>query len=388
VEILTQVEADVDQPWSAQERRRVARLCVALTGDPTAAEDLAQETLLQAWRIRDRLVDPSGQGPWLDAIARHVCRRWRSRQARLAGHEVVTDRPADHAGAAPVLRDDLADVLEKEEMAELLERALVLLPPETRDVLVARHVDDLGPAEIGSRLGLSPEAVSMRLTRGRARLRLVLETELADEPLARVWVGRHGAAWRSTRMSCTRCGHPTTSMRRDHHAGVLQLRCDACDPVSLASSWSLDNPVLGPQLEAVQRPTAVVARMSAWAHAWWLPAIETGQVPCTRCSAVAVVRPYTRPDVDDVEVKRGWTAGCQACGEELTSSFLGLALAFPETRALCRRRPRAHAVPTRQVEVDGRPTVVVAVRDDASGDQVEVLYDDATSRIRRLVASL
>jgi len=33
--------------------------------------------------FRDRLVDPSGQGPWLDAIARHVCHRWRSRQARL-----------------------------------------------------------------------------------------------------------------------------------------------------------------------------------------------------------------------------------------------------------------------------------------------------------------
>jgi len=105
-------------------------------------------------------------------------------------------------------------VLEQEELAELLERALSLLPTETRHALVARHVDELGPAEIGARLGLSPEAVSMRLTRGRARMRHLLETELSDEPLAQVWVGRHGASWRVTRMACTRCGRPTTSMRR------------------------------------------------------------------------------------------------------------------------------------------------------------------------------
>ena len=58
--------------WSERERRRVTRLCAVLTDDPSAAEDLAQETMLEAWRIRHRLVDPSGQGPWLDAIARWI----------------------------------------------------------------------------------------------------------------------------------------------------------------------------------------------------------------------------------------------------------------------------------------------------------------------------
>lgn len=388
MDMLTPEGADVEQPWSAQERRRVSRLCVALTGDPAVAEDLAQETLLQAWRIRDRLVDPTGQGPWLDAIARHVCRRWRVRQARLAGQEVVSDRIPDLTGASHPARDDLADVLEQEELAELLERALSLLPTETRHALVARHVDELGPAEIGARLGLSPEAVSMRLTRGRARMRHLLETELSDEPLAQVWVGRHGASWRVTRMACTRCGRPTTSMRRDHLAGEVQLRCDACRPGGLASSWRLDNPTLAPHLEAVRRPTAVVARMSAWAHGWWLPAIESGQARCTRCASAGVVRPYQRPGADDPHVGRGWRASCEDCGEELTISLLGLALAQPETRALCRRRPRAHALPTRHVDLDGRRALLVAVRDDVSADQVEVLYDDATSRFRGLVASL
>jgi DNA-directed RNA polymerase specialized sigma24 family protein len=32
------------------ERKRLVRLCAQLTGDATLAEDLAQETLLVAWR--------------------------------------------------------------------------------------------------------------------------------------------------------------------------------------------------------------------------------------------------------------------------------------------------------------------------------------------------
>src|SRR3712207_7136587 len=43
--------------------------------DPDAAEDLAQETLLEAWRHADKLHDPTGTVPWLWAIARNVCLR-------------------------------------------------------------------------------------------------------------------------------------------------------------------------------------------------------------------------------------------------------------------------------------------------------------------------
>src|SRR3954453_3752005 len=153
----------MDELWTERERRRVTRLCAVLTGDPSAAEDLAQETMLEAWRIRHRLVDPSGLGPWLDAIARNVCRRWRVRRGRLASHELPSDRPEGSEGAAHQGHDPLAELLEKEELEELLERALRLLPADTRAALVARYVEELGLREIAGRLSTSPEAVSMRL---------------------------------------------------------------------------------------------------------------------------------------------------------------------------------------------------------------------------------
>lgn len=57
------------------ERARLVRLCAYFSHDPGAAEDLAQETLLEAWRHADRLHDPTGYSAWLAAIARNVSLR-------------------------------------------------------------------------------------------------------------------------------------------------------------------------------------------------------------------------------------------------------------------------------------------------------------------------
>lgn len=382
METQTHEGAGVDSWWTEPERRRVTRLCARITGDPVAAEDLAQETLLEAWRIRERLVDPSGSGPWLDAIARNVCRRWRARHGRLRSREVASSMLPEPG------HDEVADLLEREELAELLDRALGLLPAETRAALVSRYVDELSTTEIARRLRLTPEAVSMRLTRGRARIRELLETELSDDALARVWVARHGVAWRTVRISCVTCGAATSSMRRDHDAGVVEARCERCHRDSLASSWSLDNPTLGPHLRAVTRPTAVVARMLEWAADWWPAAIAAGRASCTRCGRDVRVLPFTRAEGGDAHTRRGWHTSCPACGEALSSSFLGLALATAEARALRARRPRAHAVPTRRTEHGGRPALVVGLCDDASGDRVDLLFDDATSRPLGVVASM
>jgi len=380
MEILVRQEADMDQSWTEHERRRLTRLCAVLTGDSSAAEDLAQETLLEAWRIRDRLVDPSGRGPWLDAIARNVCLRWRVRRGKLAAREVSCSLPTDLPGTGHAAHDEIAELLDHGELVDLLDRVLDLVPVETRAALVARYVDELTPQEIARRAALSPEAVSMRLTRGRAKIRELLETELAEEPLAQVWVGRHGAAWRPTRLTCATCGRTSTSIRRDRRVGEIQLRCDACEPVGVASSWRVDNPALAPHLTAVSRPSAVVDRMATWSHGWWPAAIDAGRATCTRCGSEVAVVPYERSDVSEPRTRRGWQASCTACTEILTTSLLGLALSFPETRRLRSRRPRAHAVPTRSTEHAGRASWEVRLRDDASGDGVDMLVDVTTMR--------
>jgi RNA polymerase sigma-70 factor (ECF subfamily) len=371
VEILTNVE----QVWSEPERRRMVRLCATLSGDPAAADDLAQETLLQAWRIRDRLTDPSGSGPWLDAVARNVCRRWRVGAARSAGREELTRAVPE----TPAYVEDVTSWLEREECLELLERALARLPADTRTALVARYVEELPPSRIAKRMSTTPEAVSMRLGRGRARLRELLETDLGEDELARAWVERHGSAWRPTRLTCPTCGRPGTRMQRD--AAAVRLRCDHCEPDGVASMWRLDNPALAPRIGSLQRPSAIVARMADWAAEWWPDAVARGQVRCTRCQAIVAVEAYDRGGVGDVRSERGWAAGCAACGEVMSTSLLGLLLATPEARDLRTRHPRAFARPSRREH--GR--LLIGLHDEASGAGVDAVYDEVTSRLVRVV---
>ena len=108
------------------ERARLVRLCAHLTGDQHIAEDLAQEALLIAWRSAHSLRDPDKRPQWLAGIARNVCRNW----ARSQGRELPLVRRADVVESADDL--DVELVLERDELAQLLDRALGLLPQATR----------------------------------------------------------------------------------------------------------------------------------------------------------------------------------------------------------------------------------------------------------------
>src|SRR5438067_13220890 len=71
---------------SLDERVRLVRLCASITGNADVAEDLAQETLLEAWRHEDRLRDPERFSQWLSGIARNVCLRWMRKRGRHSAH--------------------------------------------------------------------------------------------------------------------------------------------------------------------------------------------------------------------------------------------------------------------------------------------------------------
>lgn len=70
------------------ERARIVRLCAHLSGEPAVAEDLAQETLIEAWRHLDHLRDVNAYQAWLTGIARNICLRWRRRRHRERNREL------------------------------------------------------------------------------------------------------------------------------------------------------------------------------------------------------------------------------------------------------------------------------------------------------------
>src|SRR5688572_5273417 len=105
----------------AQERPRLIRLCAWFSGSPEAAEDLAQETLLAAWRSREQLISLEKLKSWTSAIARNVCLNWSRRTYQERTHLAS---PMDSEESwEDKLQDDISLELEldRHELALLLD---------------------------------------------------------------------------------------------------------------------------------------------------------------------------------------------------------------------------------------------------------------------------
>ncbi|MET8368047.1 RNA polymerase subunit sigma-70 [Micromonospora sp. NPDC005194] len=191
--------------------------CYRMLGAVDEAEDVVQETMLRAWRARDRY-DAARATPrtWLYAIATNACltalegRRRRPLPTGLGPASEDPDAPLTPRMDVPWLQplpdarltgtDDPQMVVQRRSSLRLaLVAALQLLPPRQRAVLILRDVLRFSAAEVAGQLGTSVAGVNSALQRARAGL---ADTGLrddavreADDPEARATVDRYVRAF-------------------------------------------------------------------------------------------------------------------------------------------------------------------------------------------------
>lgn len=155
----------------------VFRLIRNNIGDPDEAMDLTQETFVAGFAALSRYDTDRPFRIWIARIALNKCRDWGRRRtirsffARAlpleSAHDVASDGPAPDAETAD--RAELARV----------RTAMSRLPPNLREILILRGVEELSQAETAELLRISEKTVETRLYRARARLRTLLgETSL------------------------------------------------------------------------------------------------------------------------------------------------------------------------------------------------------------------
>lgn len=142
--------------------RRYAR---TLAGDAWAADDLVQDTLERACERWQLWTAGSDLRAWLFTVMHNLFVDGARRALRQQHHRVDVDDVADELVAPARAPEHALD----------LQRCIMRLPQEQREVLLLVSVQDLGYEEVARITGVPIGTVMSRLSRARSRLRELMD---------------------------------------------------------------------------------------------------------------------------------------------------------------------------------------------------------------------
>jgi RNA polymerase sigma-70 factor (ECF subfamily) len=155
-------------------------------GNRTDAEDLVQETFLQAIRSWSTFDGRSSPKTWLYTIAARVCQRMHRPRAGQPEQIASLDQllPFDEPliAAIPAATGSAEQEHIRREARERVEQAIAALPADFRVPLILKEIIALTVPEISRILGLEEGTVKSRVHRARLRLRAEVDRVLPRQP--------------------------------------------------------------------------------------------------------------------------------------------------------------------------------------------------------------
>lgn len=154
----------------------IFRLCAGLLGDAAEAEDAAQEAFLRLHRRFSDFQNDSGAAAWLWRVAMNLCMdslRRRTMWGKVFFHP-FSDREEEDVSPAETAPDPSPSqetAFEQKELAARLWETVARLKVKYSQVLILRELEGLSYEEIGRRLGITTEAVGVRIIRARNQLK-------------------------------------------------------------------------------------------------------------------------------------------------------------------------------------------------------------------------
>lgn len=367
--------AEIERRFRASQARlmRLARLRGA---SEASAEDVVQETWLEAWKSLSHLRDASHFDAWLDGICRNVCRRQVASTDTRQSLPLRAQSLNDDAADLDETPDDLADTslldpmqeLDHHELATLLDRALGYLPEPSREAMALCYLDELPQREVAARLAVTIGALEERLRRARRLLRQTLNTTLRAEAEAfgLTLDETCEAGWRETRLWCPYCGKARLlgAFMRESADGALPgvyVRCPQAEGHPTIANAPRDQ--MRSLVQPVQRMTAfrpILKRMMADVSAYYAEGGLQGWAPCRRCGAPAPLRLLPVEQWEAAEAAYQVDVTCARCGVSANEALPGLALASPAGRRFWQDHPRIRMLRAQAITFEGRPALLTS----------------------------
>lgn len=171
-ELVRQSQGGSDEAFAElveRYRRLVFGIIARTIGDPSRAEDLAQDVFLRIHRGLPYFRGEARLSTWIYRIVANVCVQEQSRPPKPVSLD--DERTAVRPGAADRRFDDL-------ELRDRLEKAIAKLPPHYRLLIAAHYLDGVQYEDLAEALQAPLGTIKTQIYRAKQQLRRLLETEL------------------------------------------------------------------------------------------------------------------------------------------------------------------------------------------------------------------
>lgn len=160
-----------------------------LLNNEEEARDAVQEAMLSAFKAAPRFAGDSLVGTWLHRIVVNAALmrlRSRRRKPEVAIEDLLPSFQADGHRVLQAQGDPYPDeALEQAQLLALLRACVPELPAVYREVYVLRDIEEWSSEEVAVAMGLTPNAVKIRLHRARQALITLVQQRYAAAAPAR-----------------------------------------------------------------------------------------------------------------------------------------------------------------------------------------------------------
>jgi len=374
-------------------RPRLTRLAQTYGVTPDGVEDVVQETLVNAWQNLAHLRTSDRFEAWLSGICRNVSLRWTQAQGTADRHlrpfsSLHAMRESDIGGSTFDIPDpqalDLAEELNRQDLAVLLDRAMDHLPAPTRKALEMHYLADLPQREVALQLGLTINALEVKLHRARRQLREVLHNQLREDaasfglPLDQE---TEDQGWRETSIWCCICGRQRLQGCFEPQPGgevALRLRCPGCSSVSGSDLINTANMMSFANMRSF-RPALKRAAQTVPSLYW--QAFASGRQPCSICGQPALLL-GTEPEVLPAPfyTRLNIVYECSTCGRSSASIF-SLCLAYPPVAQFVMQHEHRILEPEELIEYQGQPAIKANIGDLLSAARLTMILHRQTYQL-------
>ena len=372
---------------------RLARLASVHGVPPDGVEDVVQETFVNAWQHLAYLHTPDRFEAWLNGICRNVSMRWTHAQATTdrrqytfsSLHSIQESSSETSAFDIPDPQPlDLAEELHHQDLAVLLDRAMDHLPATTRKALEMHYLAEMPQREVALQLGITINALEVKLHRARRQLRQVLNSELrTDATSFGVALDNETVSqgWRETSIWCFICGHRRLQGLFEPQLGGevgLRLRCPTC-----SSKNSIDIVNTGNIVSFTERRSFRPAfkRVLQALPLFYSQALATSYQLCPICKELAPLRGI-EPDTLLAPLYRRFAIvlECPTCGK-IASTIFSLCVKYPQVSQFILRHERCILEPEELLEYEGQAAIRAGLLDVLSTAQLTLILHRHTLQV-------